>query len=266
MQYQVRPPAVAGLFYPASADGLQQLVETQLADALPLSMPSRPPRAFVVPHAGLVYSGPVAARAYLLLGQACAAAQMRRIILLGPNHRVPLVGLAATTEEHWQTPLGVMEIDRPFLNVVCARFDIAHNAEAHRPEHSLEVQLPFLQLVAPQVSLVPLLVGPGGEEEARKLIRFCWQQTDTLVLVSTDLSHYHSWAEARRLDAVTDRMIIHLDNRLGSEQACGCHALNALLAAASEASLHMECLGRMNSGDTAGDKSQVVGYGSYVCY
>lgn len=266
MQSMVRPAAVAGLFYPAAANALEQLVKQLLVDAEVISLPSRPPRAFVVPHAGFIYSGPVAAAAYRMLGVGLAENGWRRIVMLGPNHRLPLRGMAVSGEDNWQTPLGSAKIDLSFIHSLRLRFNLPINNDVHLPEHSLEVQLPFLQQVAKGCALVPVLVGQSDREEVAQLIEYCLGDPENLVLISSDMSHYHSYDEARRLDAITDSMICKKQSILESDQACGCHALNGLLLAAERQQLEIKCLSRMSSGDTAGDQSRVVGYGAYVCY
>ncbi|GAA0684225.1 AmmeMemoRadiSam system protein B [Marinobacterium maritimum] len=266
MTGMLRPAAVAGLFYPADEAALKQLVGGMLTEAPEPPELRRQVRALVVPHAGLVYSGPVAAVAYRLLRRSLSECDWQRVVLLGPNHRVPLVGMAVPDESDWKTPLGIMRLDRAFVARLCEQFAMAVRPEVHLPEHSLEVQLPFLQYIAPEMRLVPVLVGPTDSAVVAELIEYCWQDEQTLVLISSDLSHYHSWEEARQLDAVTSRMICHAEPHLGSEQACGCYALNGLLLAAQHQGLEINCLSQMTSGDTAGDKQQVVGYGAYVCY
>lgn len=266
MTAAIRPAAVAGMFYPASAQALSMLVDDLLEHAQEPEQLPRLPRALVVPHAGLVYSGPIAALAYRLLQRELSRAQWRRVVLLGPNHRLPLRGMALPEETGWHTPLGDMQLDRPFMQRLQQSFDLALRSDVHLPEHSLEVQLPFLQRVAPELALVPILVGQTEAEQTARLIRYLWQDPHTLVLISSDLSHYHSWQEARRLDAITTGMILAEEPQLGSEQACGCHALNGLLLAARQEKLELRCLGQCNSGDTAGDKARVVGYGAYVCF
>ncbi len=266
MTGMLRPAAVAGLFYPAGGAALEQLVSDMLEEAPEPPVMPRCPRAFVVPHAGLVYSGPVAAAAYRLLQRNLQECGWQRVVLLGPNHRVPLLGMAVPDEADWRTPLGTMPVDRVLIADLRERFALAERPDVHLPEHSLEVQLPFLQKISHDLRLVPVLVGPTDAEVVAELIEYCWQDTQTLVLISSDLSHYHAWHEARRLDAITSKMICRADPHLGSEQACGCHALNGLLLAARRRELAVDCLSRMTSGDTAGDKQQVVGYGAYVCY
>lgn len=266
MTGMLRPASVAGLFYPAGESALRSLVSGMLADAADPPVLPRRPRALVVPHAGLVYSGPVAAVAYRLLQRELADCGWRRIVLLGPNHRVPLLGMAVPDEADWKTPLGIVELDRTLLAELRQHFPLAVRPDAHLPEHSLEVQLPFIQTIAAELRILPVLVGPTDANVVADLIECCWRDEQTLVLISSDLSHYHPWAEAQRLDSITSDMICSQDPHLGSEQACGCHALNGLLLAARRQGYRIDCLSRLTSGDTAGDKQQVVGYGAYVCY
>ncbi|QSR35387.1 AmmeMemoRadiSam system protein B [Marinobacterium iners] len=266
MTAAIRPAAVAGMFYPASAPALSMLVDDLLERAKEPEQLPRQPRALVVPHAGLVYSGPIAALAYRLLQRELPRTQWRRVVLLGPNHRLPLRGMALPEEEGWHTPLGDTPLDVPFMQQLQQTFDLAMRSDVHLPEHSLEVQLPFLQRVAAGLKLVPILVGQAEADRVARLVQYLWQDPHTLVLISSDLSHYHSWQEARRLDEITTDMILAREPQLGSEQACGCHALNGLLLAARQEKLELRCLGQCTSGDTAGDKTQVVGYGAYVCF
>ena len=266
MSIATRPAAVAGMFYPAGRQALQALV-TELLDQVeePDTLP-RSVRALVVPHAGLIYSGPIAALAYRVLRRELPHAPWSRVVLLGPNHRLPLRGMALPEEGCWHTPLGDMPLDLEFMQQLRADCMLALRSDVHLPEHSLEVQLPFLQEVAPGLKLVPVLVGQTEPEAVARMIQYLWQDPKTLVLVSSDLSHYHPWHEARRLDAITTDMILKKRYQLGSEQACGCHALNGLLLAARNAGLELRCLGQCTSGDTAGEKAQVVGYGAYACF
>ncbi|MBR9828252.1 MAG: AmmeMemoRadiSam system protein B [Oceanospirillales bacterium] len=266
MDGSIRPAAVAGAFYPADPLVLKGLVDTLMSAITAPELLSRPLKACVVPHAGLIYSGPVAAAAYRLLQSTASHQLWRRVVLLGPNHRMPLHGMAVSDEAFWSSPLGRMPIDRAYTEQLCTEFQLTIRPDVHRFEHSLEVQLPFLQTIMPKLALVPVLVGGVESEDVAALIEYCWQDESSLVLVSSDLSHYHPWSEAQRLDAVTSKMINTLDAHLGSEQACGYHALNGLLLAAQRQGLEIHCLSRLTSGDTAGSKEQVVGYGAYVCY
>jgi len=262
----VRSAAVAGVFYPGEAVMLAQMVDAFLAALPEPEKLPRCPKAFVVPHAGLVYSGPVAAYAYQQIQHWQHSAGWRRVVVLGPNHRVPLSGLAGVEDSAWQTPLGRVSVDTEFQHGLQRQFDLQIRPDAHRLEHCIEVQLPFLQQVLPEASLMPLLVGQAPVQYVASLIQYLWSLEGVLVLISSDLSHYHPWQEARQLDRATSKMICNLQSRVQPEQACGCYALNGLLKAARAEDLTLKCLHRATSGDTAGDKASVVGYGAYVCY
>ncbi|MBS98539.1 MAG: AmmeMemoRadiSam system protein B [Oceanospirillaceae bacterium] len=264
---QIRPAAVAGLFYPGQAASLRHMVDQLLSHNPVAESHTAPPRALVVPHAGLVYSGGTAARSYNLLSDAIqAGCHWRRILLLGPNHRVPLRGIAAPEADMFATPAGSMAIDRQAIEALEQNYDVQLRPDVHALEHCLEVQLPFLIKLLPSARLIPLVVGQESPERVADLVEWAWNQGDVLVVVSTDLSHYHAYDEACAIDAETDELIRTLSPRVLPEQACGAYALNGLLLAAQRRGLAVECLGRCNSGDTAGSRDQVVGYGSYAVF
>lgn len=256
---QVREAAVAGLFYPADAGELSEMVRSMLSNGQPAGSA---PRALIVPHAGYVYSGAVAATAYARLIP--FAERYRRVVLLGPCHRVPLSGLASSSANAFRTPLG----DAPLDQALIASLDlpsVAVSAEAHRLEHSLEVQLPFLQTVLDEFTLVPLVVGDTVPETVAEVIDMVWTDPETLVVVSSDLSHYLPYADARRRDQATCNAIERLDSgRIGHADACGATAVAGLLIAAARRNLAVRTLDLRNSGDTAGGRGQVVGYGSWL--
>ncbi|HKJ23341.1 MAG TPA: AmmeMemoRadiSam system protein B [Myxococcota bacterium] len=259
----IRPPAVAGVFYPSDPVELRLAIRRQLADVHALGADAPVPRAVIVPHAGYVYSGPVAASVYARL--AACRGRVRRVVLLGPSHRVPLAGLAAPSVEGFATPLGTVPIDREAVARLAALPQVAVRDDAHRDEHSLEVQLPFLQEVLGRFSLVPLVVGDTPPEAVAEVIEALWDEPGTLVVVSSDLSHYHDYATARRRDAATSRAIEALDpGSIGPEDACGCHPVGGLLVAARRHGLGCRVVDLRSSGDTAGPRDRVVGYGSYV--
>jgi len=265
---RIRPPAVAGVFYPGQAEVLRSMVLQLLSDN---PGPDRAPgevRALIVPHAGLIYSGPVAARAFNLLKGTTAIGvhRRRRVLLLGPNHRVPLHGIAAPDVEMFATPVGSVSIDTQALAELERRFDVQVRPDVHRNEHCLEVQLPFLHELLPGAKLVPLVVGQVSAEAVAELVDWAWEQPDTLVVVSSDLSHYHSYADAQKIDGETDAELLRLRADIRPDQACGAYALNGLMLAAKHQGLKIERLDLRNSGDTAGGRDQVVGYGSYVLY
>jgi len=269
----IRPPAVAGAFYPADPVELRLAIRRQLADAADLAEAhpdahapepgSPPPRAVIVPHAGYVYSGPVAASVYARLQPVCG--RIQRVLLLGPSHHVPFTGLAAPSAEAFETPLGLVPIDREAVARIAALPQVAVRDDAHRDEHSLEVQLPFLQEVLGRFSLVPLVVGDAAPEAVAEVIEALWDDPATLVVVSSDLSHYRDYTSARRRDAATTRAIEALrPESIGPEDACGCHPVGGLLEAARRRGLTCRVVDLRSSGDTAGPRDRVVGYGSYV--
>jgi AmmeMemoRadiSam system protein B len=216
------------------------------------------PKAVVVPHAGYVYSGPVAATAYARL--APAAGRITRVVMLGPAHHVWFEGLALDPADRFATPLGDTRTVRPTLPGVVV------DARPHADEHALEVQLPFLQRVLGDVEIVPLLVGDASASAVAAVIDALWGGVETLVLVSSDLSHYHAWREACALDARSAEQITALRPSLSHDQACGATPINGLLEVARRRGLRVECLDLRNSGDTAGPRDRVVGYGAFAFY
>jgi len=258
-----RAPAVAGFFYPADSAKLESAVASYLA-AVPSPPSGAPaPKALIVPHAGYVYSGPVAASGYARL--AAQRQLIRRVVLLGPSHRVPLDGIAASAADAFATPLGAIPVDREAIDAILDLPQVQVFEAAHRDEHSLEVQLPFLQYVLERFSLVPLSVGDAEPEEVAEVIERLWDGPETLFVVSSDLSHYHDYETARRRDAATSRAIEALDfAALDPDSACGRAPARGLLVAAKHHHLSVETVDLRNSGDTAGDKRRVVGYGTYV--
>lgn len=218
----------------------------------------RPPKMLVVPHAGLVYSGPIAAHAYALL--APWRGQLRRVVLLGPTHRVAVHGMAAPTVQTFDTPLGAVPIDRTALAGLADLPQVVASDRVHADEHALEVQLPFLQTVLDDFTVVPLAVGRTSPAEVSEVIERLWGGDETLMIISTDLSHYLSHADARAIDAATVQRVLQLDPTLAHEQACGATPLNGALRAARAHGLQPRLLDLRNSGDTAGDRTQVVGY------
>jgi len=251
-----RPAAVAGTFYPASASELGRHVDELLADAARFGRAA--PKALIAPHAGYVYSGPIAASAYAQLG--AQRSRIRRVVLLGPAHRVPVRGLALPGVQRFATPLGDVAVD---AGAVAALRDLPQLVEsplAHAAEHSLEVHLPFLQRVLGDFSLVPLVVGEATAEEVAAVLDRVWGGDETLIVVSSDLSHYLPYDSARRIDRETVDRLLSLDVTLGHERACGATPVNGLLLAARQRGLRAELLDLRNSGDTAGDRRRVVGY------
>ncbi|RMG32975.1 MAG: AmmeMemoRadiSam system protein B [Planctomycetota bacterium] len=260
---RVRPPAVAGMFYPASPLELQRMVDAFLAAADPPAIPV--PKALIAPHAGYVYSGPIAATAYKTLWP--ARSTIRRVVLFGPSHYVPLVGLASSSADVFSTPLGGVPVDREAVAAAERLPQVAPLDEAHRREHSLEVHLPFLQRVLEEFTLVPFAVGQASTADVAAVIQVLWGGPETLIVVSSDLSHYLDYWTARQVDAETSRLIEACRyDALSGDRACGYAGIRGLLAVAAERGLTVRTLDLRNSGDTAGDKSQVVGYGAYAVY
>ncbi len=260
----VRPPAVAGHFYPSDQSRLRTDIGTYLAAAGGPADPVQP-RALIVPHAGYIYSGPVAAVAYARLTP--FAEKLKHIILIGPSHFVQFKGIAAPGCDGFETPLGPVPLDTVTIGELARLSLVRINDQAHAREHSLEVQLPFLQSVLKEFSLLPLLVGTTCATEVEEVLKALWDRPETLLIISTDLSHYHNYRDAVKLDGVTAEAIENIKPQsLQREQACGYDALSGLLRLAGNENLKIERLALKNSGDTAGDKSSVVGYGAWVVY
>ena len=256
-----RAAAVAGLFYPGDAVLLARDVQTLLAAAKPES-PAGTPKALIVPHAGYIYSGPVAAVAYAQLRPLRGI--IRRVVLLGPVHRVPVLGLALPGTQAFETPLGRVPIDREAVNRILALHQVTTSAAAHAQEHSLEVQLPFLQEVLGDFQIVPLAVGDATHEEVAEVIEALWGGPETLIVVSSDLSHYLPYQAAQHIDNQTCATIARLQTLDSHEQACGATPVNGLLLAARQHHLTPQLLDLRNSGDTAGDRKRVVGYAAFA--
>jgi AmmeMemoRadiSam system protein B len=258
----VRPAAVAGMFYPGTPAVLGAAVRAYLAEAKSAEPAAELPKALLVPHAGYVYSGPVAAPAYRRL--AAGRRTIRRVVLLGPVHRVPIRGLALPSAEAFATPLGTVEVDTDAAALALAVPQVARNEAAHALEHSLEVQLPFLQTVLEDFRIVPFAVGDASAAEVAAVIERLWGGPETLIVVSSDLSHYHPYEEARQIDRGTAAAILALDSSLDHEQACGATPFNGFALCARRWHLKPELIDLRNSGDTAGDKARVVGYAAFA--
>ncbi len=256
----IRPPAVAGTFYPSDPVALRAEIE----DLLSAAQADGPvPKAIIAPHAGYVYSGSVAATAYARLMP--GRETLRRVVLLGPAHRIPFRGLAASAAAAFETPLGEVRLDHDALEKVLRLPQVQRLDLAHAGEHSLEVQLPFLQVVLRDFSLVPLVVGEASPNEVDEVLECVWGGPETLVVISSDLSHYHDYAAARRLDHATSQAIEGLrPEAISYQDACGRNPINGLLVAARHHGLRARTLDLRNSGDTAGPSDRVVGYGAYA--
>lgn len=256
--HPIRPPAVAGAFYPGSRQTLSHDVLALLAAATTEFAGATPPKALIVPHAGYIYSGSTAAQAYVLL--AGVRQSIRRVVLLGPVHRVPVRGLALPGADFFATPLGQIEIDQDAVAAIRALPQVVTNAAAHAQEHSLEVQLPFLQLALEDFKLLPLAVGDATSAEVAQVLDALWGGDETLIVISSDLSHFLPYATAQAVDLATVQGMLQLQTNLNHQQACGATPVNGLLLAARQHHLQPHLLGLCNSGDTAGDKGRVVGY------
>lgn len=256
----VRRPAVAGLFYPGDAATLRATVDELLAAAARVD--AAPPKALVAPHAGYVYSGPIAATAYAAL--AAGKDRIRRVVLLGPVHRVPVRGLALPGCDAFDTPLGRVRIDRELADRVGRLPHVITSAAAHAQEHSLEVHLPFLQRVLGAFTLLPLAVGDATADDVAAVLDAVWDGDDTLIVVSSDLSHYLPYGEAQRIDRATASAILDLSTNLDHQQACGATPVVGLTLQARRRGLTPRLVDLRNSGDTAGDRSRVVGYGAFT--
>ncbi|MEE8426112.1 MAG: AmmeMemoRadiSam system protein B [Woeseiaceae bacterium] len=256
----IREPAVAGQFYPGNAGELRNAIKVLLEDAR--VEPGPAPKALIVPHAGYIYSGPVAAAAYARL-RACRE-RYTRVILLGPAHRVAVRGLALSAADVFRTPLGDVPLDKEAIAALDLPEVTVFDA-THQLEHSLEVHLPFLQSVIESFSVVPLIVGDAAPGTVADVIDALWGGPETLIVVSSDLSHYLTYEEARTMDDATCQAIENLEaDRIDHHGACGATPIGGLLMAARRHSMQVTTLDLRNSGDTAGDRSRVVGYGSWL--
>ena len=255
MREDVRPAAVAGMFYEGDARALERSVDEMLALAPRATGPS--PKMIVVPHAGHVYSGPIAATAYASVTQPRA---IDRIVLVGPSHRVFLEGVAAPSVRALRTPLGDVAVDRDAID----RAGIPVSDAPHAREHSLEVQLPFIQRVFPNARVVPIVCGRASAREVAAVLEKLWGGPETLVVVSTDLSHYLPYDVGREADTRTAEKIVALDSDLDGEEACGYVGLRGALEVAKKRGLSCQLLDLRSSGDTAGSRGEVVGYGAFA--
>ena len=255
---EIRQPAVAGLFYPADAGGLQAALSGHVS-ASPWPIDAK---AIIAPHAGYVYSGPIAGTAYAALAH--RAGQVRRVVLLGPAHRLGFRGIALPTARGFATPLGVVPVDHDALADLAGLPEVMVLDRAFDQEHALEVHLPFLQHVFPGFALVPLVVGDASATAVEAVLERLWGGPETLIVISSDLSHYESYDAARQRDAATSKLIeVHRADALHGQLACGCRAIAGLLRRAAALDLRATTLDLRSSGDTAGDRQRVVGYGAY---
>ncbi len=278
-----RMPAVAGNYYPDNPVVLRNMVQQMLSSGSELISNNtsidlaEQPKVLVVPHAGYIYSGAVAAAAYQALKP--WANSISRVILLGPSHRVLLRGIDLVDDREWQgfeTPLGKVEFDREGIEKLDQSVALTRDNQPHYFEHSLEVQLPFLQCILKDFKILPILIGQTEPEQVAKLLEVFWQDKESLIVISSDMSHFHDYASAQHLDALTNKKILHLDSDLKDQQACGCYPLNGLLRLARKKGLSIQNLALCNSGDnlsaqwgrydTEVGKESVVGYASYILH
>lgn len=261
MNADTRQAAVAGMFYPADAGELARTVDDLLAHVR-VAADETPPKAIVVPHAGYVYSGPVAASAFARLRGHCE--RITRVVLVGPAHRAAVRGLVWPDARALETPLGDLEVD---VDAIAAVPEVAPSALAHVAEHSLEVELPFVQRLCPAARIVPLAAGFASPESVGRVLEQLWGGPETLVVISTDLSHYLPYGEAKRVDADTIARVMALDvEGIDHDRACGATGLAGLLWVARRKGLTPRVFDVRSSGDTAGDKRRVVGYGALGFY
>jgi AmmeMemoRadiSam system protein B len=253
--YATRAAAVAGLFYPADPLQLVQDIQKYLTEALPHALT---PKALIVPHAGYVYSAEVAACAYVTLK--AIAPRIRHVILLGPAHRVAIQGLAMPDAEVFKTPLGRVMLDTEAMQAISQLPQVITSSDAHAQEHSLEVQLPFLQSVLTEFTVLPLVVGMATPGEVAEVLETVWGGEDTLIVISSDLSHFLPYTSAQLVDNKTVQDIIKLRQPINHEQACGGTPISGLIIAARKHHLKPQLLDLRNSGDTAGSRDRVVGY------
>jgi AmmeMemoRadiSam system protein B len=260
----VRPPAVAGMFYPAEPRQLAYQVQQLLAEARTDAARrfDLVPKALIVPHAGYIYSGAIAATAYAALDK--VAARIRRVVLLGPTHRVAVRGLALPGADAFDTPLGRVMLDAEAARAIAHLPQVGISPQAHALEHSLEVQLPFLQSVLSDFTLLPLAVGMASAGEVAEVLETVWGGDETLIVISSDLSHYLPYATAQRVDLGTAQAILKLRQPIAHDHACGGTPISGLIIAAQNHHLSPHLLDLRNSGDTAGSQMQVVGYASFA--
>lgn len=261
-----RPAAIAGLFYEARPDALARQVD-RLLDGVPDPGRGPPPKAMIVPHAGLVYSGPVAATGYARLR--ARADTIERVVILAPSHRVYLEGLALPVADRFETPLGSVAVDGALVGRIAGLPQVVRSREAHAREHAVEVHLPFLQRLLPRFTLLPLVVGRAEPAAVAEVLAAVWGGPETLIVISSDLSHFHDHATATELDRATAAAIVAADGPgLDPQQACGARCIDGLLAFAERRPLRIELLDLRTSADTfaRADRERVVGYGTFAVH
>ncbi len=258
----IRPTAVAGSFYPKNAGQLNSMLDEYLSIET-IDIPA--PKAIIAPHAGYIYSGKTAASVYSNIEK--LKSQITRVVLLGPTHRVYVKGIALPSNSHFASPLGNVPIETEALKKISAHSFVQYLDAAHEQEHSLEVHIPFLQKILNDFTLLPILVGDATPEQTSTILEELWGGTETLIVISSDLSHYLDYESARKIDTDTTHLIENFDYKnIGSNQACGCMPIRGLLKLAQEKNMSIQTVDLCNSGDTAGSKDRVVGYGAYALF
>lgn len=260
----VRPAAVAGSFYPADPVELRGMVDDLLAKARATVSPSaRAPKAIIVPHAGYVYSGPTAALAYAAVER--LRGTVTRAVVIGPTHRIPVRGVALPGADYFETPLGRVHVPEDWaLRALRGLPYVGEFPPTHAGEHAVEVQLPFLQRALGTIEAIPLNAGDASPGEVADVIEALWGGPETLIVISSDLSHYHPYDEAKALDAQTIERIEACRVPIRHDRACGATGVNGMLTVCRRRSLHPRLLGAANSGDTLGGREQVVGYSAFA--
>ena len=259
---QIRAPSAAGIFYPEEPADLRHVVKSFLENA---DVCGPYPKAMVIPHAGYRCSGPVAACGYRLLDP--IRDSVKRVVLLGPSHHDRFYGLAASSADEFATPLGNVAVDMDAVDIALRLPQVHLRDKAHADEHSLEVQLPFLQLTLHDFELVPLVIGKATDNEVAETIDLFWDDTETLIIVSSDLSHHDSYSTAKQIDSKSAQLVERCQYRqLTAELACGYLGIRGLLMVARERSMHVKTIDLHNSVDMAGPMDRVVGYGSFIVY
>jgi len=263
---RIKPAAVAGMFYDTDPATLQRDVQAFLDEAAAAPGGAGSPKAIIAPHAGYIFSGPVAGSAYATVRG--LRDRIKRVVLLGPAHRVYIEGIAASTASAFATPLGNVSVAHETIESLVGEFPFVEYAdEVHTAEHSLEVQLPFLQDLFDDFELLPFAVGGASAPRVEALLERLWGGDETLIIISSDLSHYRPYDAAREIDRFTSEQIRALESgALTGEHACGYKPVSGLLRAASKRGMRCEILDMRSSGDTAGPKDRVVGYGAYAFY
>jgi len=255
----LRIPAHAGQYYPADAGFLEKVVDEYLTDG---GTVSEIPKAVIAPHAGFIHSGRIAGKAFAVWK--AQEVRARRVVLIGPSHYYDFPGIALPDSTRFQTPLGEVQVD-PAADDLKRKFRYVRVFEAaHYPEHALEVLLPFLQRAVPGAKIVPLITGRTEMSQVSAVIEEIWGGADTLLVISSDLSHNHPYEIAQKVDRQTARAIVEFDfSRLTADQACAYQAMRGFLKAAIRKEMRCSLLELRNSADASGDMSLVTGFGAF---